>query len=52
MLPQQVILNVVRTETVAKGDEKSAQYKPAIVGAGRKIMVPPFIAQGKFSDIL
>lgn len=50
MLPQQVVLNVVSTETVAKGDEKSPQYKSAIVGAGRKIMVPPFIAQGKFFD--
>ena len=50
MLPQQVVLNVVSTDTVAKGDEKSPQYKPAIVGSGRKIMVPPFIAQGKFFD--
>ena len=50
MLPQQVILSVVSTDTVAKGDEKSPQYKPAIVGSGRKIMVPPFIAQGKFFD--
>lgn len=50
MLPQQVVLNVVTTDTVAKGDEKSPQYKPAIVGSGRKIMVPPFIAQGKFFD--
>lgn len=46
-LPQQVILSVVSTDTVAKGDEKSPQYKPATVGAGRKVMVPPFIVTGK-----
>lgn len=41
---------MISTDTVAKGDDKSAQYKPAIVGSGRQIMVPPFIAQGKSSD--
>lgn len=45
-LPQQALLNVVSTDTVAKGDEKSPQYKPAVVGSGRKIMVPPFITTG------
>ncbi|KAL3157521.1 hypothetical protein ABBQ32_011982 [Trebouxia sp. C0010 RCD-2024] len=49
-LPQQVVLSIVSTDVVAKGDEKSPQYKPAIVGAGRKIMVPPFIAPGKVFD--
>ena len=39
------------TDTVAKGDEKSPQYKPAMIGAGRKIMVPPFIASGKWSIV-
>ncbi|KAL0052541.1 hypothetical protein WJX82_003609 [Trebouxia sp. C0006] len=46
-LPQQVLLNVVSTDTVAKGNEKSPQYKPAVVGSGRKIMVPPFITTGE-----
>ena len=50
MLPQQVVLSVVSTDTVARGDEKSPQYKPAIVGSGRQVMVPPFIAQGKLFD--
>ena len=45
-LPLQVVLDVVSTDTVAKGDEKAPQYKPAIVGSGRKVMVPPFIATG------
>lgn len=44
-LPQHVTLDVV-TDPVAKGDEKSPQYKPAVVGAGRQIMVPPFISTG------
>lgn len=45
-LPLQVVLDIVSTDTVAKGDEKAPQYKPAIVGSGRKVMVPPFIATG------
>ena len=45
-LPQQVTLDVVSAEPVAKGDEKTPQYKPAVVGSGRKIMVPPFIVTG------
>ena len=52
MLPHQVILTVGSTDIVAKGDEKSPQYKPATVGAGRKIMVPPFIAPGKLVKLL
>ncbi|KAL0036587.1 hypothetical protein WJX79_001714 [Trebouxia sp. C0005] len=46
-LPKQVLLSVISTDTVAKGDEKSPQYKPAVVGSGRKMMVPPFIATGE-----
>lgn len=45
-LPQQLTLDIVSADPVAKGDDKSPHFKPAVVGAGRKIMVPAFVATG------
>ena len=37
-------LVVVSTEAILKGEQAAPQSKPAIVGSGRKIMVPQFVA--------
>lgn len=46
-VPAQVRLVVTSTEVVPKGDQQSPQYKPAIVGPSRKIMVPQFVSRGE-----
>lgn len=45
-LPQSVILKVVQTEPVVKGQTAASSYKPAELENGMRIMVPPFIAEG------
>ena len=42
-LPEQIILKIIETEAVVKGQTASSSYKPAILENGIKIMVPPFI---------
>jgi elongation factor P len=45
-LPQKVVLEVVETEPVTKGQTASSSYKPAILENGARILVPPHIAAG------
>ena len=42
-LPQQVVCEVVETETVVKGQTADSSYKPAILDNGVRTTVPPFI---------
>jgi elongation factor P len=46
-LPPTVELEVVETEPSLKGATAAAQYKPAILETGLRIMVPPFINVGE-----
>ena len=41
--PDQIILEIVETEAVIKGQTVSSSYKPAILDNGLSIQVPPFI---------
>jgi elongation factor P len=43
MLPDTMIVKVVETEPVVKGQTVSSSYKPAKLENGMRIMVPPFI---------
>jgi elongation factor P len=43
LLPDTVVLNVIETEPVVKGQTAASSYKPAILENGVRIMVPPFI---------
>ena len=45
-LPEQVIQEVIETESVVKGQTASSSYKPAILDNGLRIMVPPHITVG------
>jgi len=45
-LPQKVILEVVDTEPVTKGQTASSSYKPATLSNGVRSNVPPFIGPG------
>ena len=45
-LPQTVILEIVETEPVVKGQTAASSYKPAILSNGVRIMVPPFVEAG------
>ena len=44
--PDQIILEIVETEAVIKGQTVSSSYKPAILDNGLSIQVPPFIEAG------
>ena len=44
--PDQIILEIVETEAVIKGQTVSSSYKPAILNNGLNIQVPPFIETG------
>ena len=46
-LPEQVVHEVIETESVVKGQTASSSYKPATLDNGLKIMVPPFIESGE-----
>ena len=46
VLPQKVVLEVVETEPVTKGQTASSSYKPAILSNGVRTNVPPFIGPG------
>jgi elongation factor P len=45
-LPQKVVLEVVETEPVTKGQTASSSYKPAKLSNGVRTNVPPFIGPG------
>lgn len=45
-LPQKVVLEVVETEPVTKGQTASASYKPALLSNGVRTTVPPHITPG------
>ena len=45
-LPQTVVLEIVESEPVVKGQTAASSYKPAILSNGVKIMVPQHIESG------
>lgn len=45
-LPQSVILEVVETEPVVRGQTAASSYKPAMMDNGMRVMVPPHIEAG------
>jgi elongation factor P len=45
-LPQRVIMEVMETEPVTKGQTASSSYKPAILSNGVRSAVPPHIGPG------
>ena len=45
-LPQKVVLEVVETEPVTKGQTASSSYKPAKLSNGVRTNVPPFVEAG------
>lgn len=45
-LPKSVILTVMETEPVTKGQTASSSYKPAKMDNGARVMVPPHIGPG------
>ncbi len=45
-LPDTVVLEVVETEAVVKGQTAASSNKPAVLENGVRIMVPPFVGVG------
>ena len=45
-LPQKVVLEIVETEPITKGQTASSSYKPAKLSNGVRTNVPPFIGPG------
>lgn len=45
-LPETVVLEVIESEPVVKGQTASSSYKPAVVENGVRVMVPPHIETG------
>lgn len=45
-LPQTVVLEVVETEPVVKGQTATSSYKPSICSNGVRVMVPPHVGPG------
>ena len=45
-LPQKLMVEVVETEPVVKGQTASSSYKPAMCTNGVRVMVPPHIGAG------
>lgn len=45
-LPSLVTFEIIEAEPVVKGQTATTSYKPAIIGDGVKVMVPPFIDVG------
>ena len=46
VLPQKVMLEIVETEPVTKGQTASSSYKPAMLSNGVRTNMPPFIGPG------
>ena len=45
-IPQRVVLEIVETEPVTKGQTATSSYKPALLSNGVKSAVPPHVAAG------
>ncbi|MFO1238649.1 MAG: elongation factor P [Alphaproteobacteria bacterium] len=45
-LPQRVVLEIVETEPVTKGQTATSSYKPALLSNGVKSAVPPHVSAG------
>jgi len=45
-LPETVVMEIVDTEPVVKGQTAASSYKPATLTNGVRVMVPPFIESG------
>ncbi len=45
-LPQRVVLEIVETEPVTKGQTASSSYKPAILSNGVRTAIPPHVTAG------
>ncbi len=45
-IPQRVILEIVETEPVTKGQTATSSYKPALLSNGVKSAVPPHVSAG------
>ena len=45
-LPQRVVLEIVETEPVTKGQTAASSYKPALLSNGVKTTVPPHVTSG------
>jgi elongation factor P len=45
-LPETVIMEIVETEPVVRGQTAASSYKPAMLANGVRVMVPPFIETG------
>ena len=45
-LPARVVLEIVETEPVTKGQTASSSYKPAVLSNGLRTTVPPYITAG------
>ncbi|MCF8473742.1 MAG: elongation factor P [Emcibacter sp.] len=45
-LPPNVILEIMETEPVVKGQTASSSFKPAVTDNGCRVMVPPFVNVG------
>ena len=45
-LPEQIILKIIETEAVVKGQTASSSYKPALLEKNIKTTVPPHIEVG------
>lgn len=45
-LPKTVTMEIIEAEPVVKGQTATTSYKPAVVGDGVKVMVPPYIDVG------
>jgi elongation factor P len=50
-LPATVELKVVETEPSVKGATAAAQYKPAVLETGLKVVVPPFVGVGEIIQV-
>ena len=46
-LPETVVLEVMETDPVVKGQTAASSYKPAIMNNGVRVLVPPFITAGE-----
>ena len=46
VLPQRVVLEIVETEPVTKGQTASSSYKPAILSNGVRTLIPPHVTAG------
>ena len=46
LVEQKVVVEIVETEPVMKGQTASSSYKPAIVDNGVRVMVPPHVGVG------